>query len=321
MKDTDIPVGVLNQRLIESLSRGETKIAQEGTTDVTRTGFMEESIAYQVLPPEKGMDSDLVPDLDERLRFIAEKEPEGPPAKWVGLRTVPEGEYMTGSRYWVPVARVRTKRLVKDLDELRTYRKVDLRKVLSKKGLNEGMKAIDAAFFKEARSIAMDSAGPGEAHNETGKIQYETYTDGLTRDTFVEASKMLPRAVGDRDSFALKNYVAVMNDITARDFLKQKPTDIGDKLSETMWQKGLTISEFLGIKTIFTLKRSIVQDNEVFFFAAPEFLGQAKYLQDWTTYVETKEKFVSINSLWLGGFAFGNVAGVCLAKFNQPAES
>lgn len=316
MKDQTIPVAVRNSRIVEALERGETEKVAQATTDYTRTGFMEESVAFQVLPPEKATDGELDRALDERLQFIIEREPEGPPARWVPFRTVPEGEYMVGSRYIVPVARIQTARLVKDIDELRTYRQ-DLRKILTDKGLKEGLRTIDSAFFSESRAIAMDSGGPGLPHNETGKIQYEVYTGGLDRDNFAEATKMLPRAVGDRDQFALKNYVAVMNDVTARDILKLKRDHVGGDLSEELFRKGLVIDEWMGIKCVFTLKRSIVQDNEVFFFAAPEFLGKCKYLTDWTTYMEKKATFVSIFSQWLGGFAFGNVAGIALAKFNH----
>jgi hypothetical protein len=54
----------------------------------------------------------------------------------------------------------------------------------------------------------------------------------------------------------------------------------------------------------------------VFFFAAPEFLGKAYYLTDWTMYMKKEAYFIEMFSAWLGGFAIGNIAGVCMADLD-----
>jgi hypothetical protein len=307
----------MNAKILEHLDRGEVKKAQDAATDYTRTQIREESFAFKILPPEKATDDMLDRSLDDkRLQIIWEIEPDSPGAKWVPLQTVPEGEYIQGSRYIIPFARVLTPKFVKDIDELRTTRQ-DIRKILTDNSIKDALAEIDKKFIETVNTIVLDAPAAGAPNNVTGKIQWIDLTDPLNRESFAEAKKMLPRG-NSEGKFRLRNYVALMNDVTAQDWLKLDRNAVGGDLSEEMFRNGLTIDNFLGVKTIFTIKDDLVPDNYVYFFAAPEFLGKCFYLSDWTMYMKKEAFFIEMFSYWLGGFAFGNVAGMALARFNQP---
>ena len=312
----NVPTPVMNAKILEHLDRGEVKKAQDAATDYTRIQIREESFAFKILPPEKATDDMLDRSLDDkRLQIIWEIEPDSPGAKWVPLQTVPDGEYIQGSRYIIPFARVLTPKFVKDIDELRTTRQ-DIRKILTDNSIKDALAEIDAKFIATVNSIVFDAPAAGSANNVTGKVQWIDLTDPLNRSSFAEAKKMLPRGNSD-GRFRLRNYVALMNDVTAQDWLKLDRNAVGGDLSEEMFRNGLTIDNFLGVKTIFTIKDDLVPDNYVYFFAAPEFLGKCFYLSDWTMYMKKEAYFIEMFSYWLGGFAFGNVAGMALARFNQ----
>ena len=315
MADTqNIPIPVMNSKIMESLDRDITKTAQDSATDYTRINIREESFMFKILPPEKATDDMLDRALDERLQIIWEIEPDSPGAKWVPLQTIPDGEYIQGSRYVIPFARVLTPKFVKDIDELRTTRQ-DIRKILTDNSIKDALAEIDNKGITTVNSIVMDAPAAGAANNVTGKVQWMDFTDGLTPQSFAEAKKMLPR--GNTDcKFRARNYICLMNDITAQDWLKLKYTDIGDTATE-FFNNGLTTDTFQGIKAIFTIKADLVPDNYVYFFAAPEFLGKCFYLTDWTMYMKKEAYFIEMFSYWLGGFAFGNVAGMAVARFNQ----
>lgn len=320
MSTQNISTAAMNSRILDSLDRDPSvKEAQAAATDYTRTGIREESFAFKILPPEKATDDMLDRSLDERLQIIWELEPDSPGAKWVPLQTVPDGEYITGSRYVIPFARVLTPKFVKDIDELRTTRQ-DIRKIMTDNSIKDGLSEIDSKFIETVNSIVFDTNGSNEANNLTGKVQFMDFTDGLNRDTFVEAKKMLPRG-NAQGKFRLRNYMCLMNDVTAQDWLKLDRTEVGGDLSQDMFKNGLTTDTFFGVKSIFTIKSDLVPDNYVYFFAAPEFLGKAFYLTDWTMYMKKEAYFIEMFSYWLGGFAFGNVAGVALARFNQNTVS
>lgn len=318
-KTQNISTPVMNAKIMDSLDRDPlVKQAQEAATDYTRTGIREESFAFKIQPPEKATDDMLDRSLDERLQIIWEIEPDSPAAKWVPLQTVPDAEYITSSRYIIPFARVLTPKFVKDIDELRTTRQ-DIRKILTDNSIKDALAEIDSKWIGTVNSIVYDCDGDG-VQNKTGKVQLWTTTEGLNRDTFAEAKKLLPRGNG-AGKFRLRNYICLMNDVTAQDWLKLGRDEIGGDLAQEFFKNGLTTDTFLGVKSIFTIKSDLVPDDHVYFFAAPEFLGKCFYLTDWTMYMKKEAYFIEMFSYWLGGFAFGNIAAVALAKFNQPAAS
>lgn len=316
MADTqNVPTPVMNAKILEALDRDNVKMAQDAATDYTRTGIREESFAFKIQVPEKATDDMLDRALDERLQIIWELEPDSPGAKWVPLQTVPDGEYITGSRYVIPFARVLTPKFVKDIDELRTTRQ-DIRKILTDNSIKDALAEIDSKWISTVNSIVFDAPAAGEANNVTGKVQWVDFTDGLSRESFAEAKKLLPRG-NAAGKFRLRNYICLMNDVTAQDWLKLDRNEVGGDLAEEFFKNGLTTDTFLGVKAIFTIKSDLVPDNYVYFFAAPEFLGKCFYLTDWTMYMKKEAYFIEMFSYWLGGFAFGNVAGMALARFNQ----
>ena len=317
MDTQNVPVSVINARILEHLDRDEVKKAQDAATDYTRMQVREESFAFKILPPEKATDDMLDIDIDERLRIIWEKEPDNPPSKWVPLQTVPDGEYITGSRYIIPFARVLTPKFVKDIDELRTYR-LDIRKILTDNSIKDALAEIDKKFIDTVNSIVRDTVGgvAGAPQRETRKVQWIDVTDPLNRQSFAEAKKMLPRGNAN-GKFRLRNYIALMNDVTAQDWLKLDRLAVGGDLAQDFFKNGLTTDTFFGVKAIFTIKDNLVPDNYVYFFAAPEFLGKCFYLTDWTMFMKKEAYFIEMFSYWLGGFAFGNIAGAALCRFNQ----
>ena len=319
MNTQNIPL--LNASVLDALDAGTgeglNKVAQVAS-DYTRTQIREDSFAFKILPPEKIDNSRLRRDLTEDLGVIENIEPDSPGAKWVPLETVPDGEYITGSRYLIPFARVLTRKMTKDIDELRTY-DYDIRKILTDNSIKDGLAKIDEKFIQTVNSIVFNCNAEGR-NNITHKIQLWDTTERLNRESWTEASKMLPRPNPD-GKFVCRNYIALMNDVTARDVLKLNRNEVGGDLAQKNWVEGLTTDTIEGIKIITTIKSNIVPENYVYFFAEPSFLGHCYYLTDWTMFLKKEAFFIEFFSYWLGGFGFGNVAGMALARFNQPEGS
>ena len=322
----EVPVSVMNQRILESLDRGEVKKAQSASTSFTRTQIREGSFAFQIIPPEQATDDQLVPSLNhDKPQIYEELEPDSPGARWVPFQTVPEGEYIFGSRYIVPLARVITPKFEKDIDELRTY-KTDLRKVLTDNSIKDGLKEIDGKFMGLCQDIVSNDGadtpvvdGAGVTQEITGKVQWEATAQELNRVTLANAKKLLLKGstfTGMEDKFVLRNYVALLNDVTAQDILKFHRDEAGGDLSEEMLKNGLVLDKIMGMKTIYTIKRSLVPDNTIYFFPSPEFIGKCYHMTDWTMYMKKEAFNLEMFSYWLGGMAIGNVAGVARYDFN-----
>jgi len=316
-------IKLLNSNILDSLRRDSddvfVKKAQAAATDYTRINIRENSFAFKILPPEKATPEMLKYDLSDNLGIVWEIEPDSPGAKWVGLETIPDGEYITASKYLIPFARVLTPNFKCDVAKLLTTHQ-DVRKILTDNSIKDGLAAIDVKFIYTVNSIVFDADGQNEPNHLTGKVQWRDFEDPLSRETFAEASKMLP--AGNEDGkYVARNYCCLMNDCTAREILKLKRNEVGGDLAEEYFRNGLTTSELMGIKTLFTIKNNLIPENWVYFFAEPSYLGKCFYLDDWTMYMKKEAFFIEMFSYWFGGFAFGNVAGMALARFHQKKSN
>jgi len=310
-----------DQALRKMLEKGASadleKVAQTAN-DVTRTQIREGSFANKILPPEKIGNERLTKTMTEDLIVIDDLEPDSPGAKYVPFETVPEGEIITGSRYITPMARIATPMFTKDIDLLRTY-DYPIRKMLTDNSIKDGMATHDRKFIETVNSIVSHTVDgkEGNKHPVTGKVQWRDFPE-FTRTAFVEATKMLP-AGNDNDKFIARNYVMLAHENTLRDVLKFGRDVIGGDLSQEHWKNGLTETTIMGIKAISTIKRSLVPEGYIYFFAEPTFLGHNYTLTDWTMYLEKQAYFIKWFSYWLGGFSFGNIAGMAVARFGSAA--
>ena len=318
MDTQNVPTSVMNAQILQELTRdGDAgiKMAQSAATNYTRIQIREDSFAFKILPPEKATDDMLDRDLTENLGMIWEKEPDSPPAKWVPLQTVPDGEYIKGSRYRIPFARIVTPKFTKDIDELRTTRQ-DIRKILTDNSIKDGLAEIDSKFMATVNSIVFNAEGPNKANYVTDKVQWREFAGALDRNTFADALTMLPKGTKEGKS-RLRNYCALMNEVTATQILKLNRNAVGGDKSQDFFLNGLTTDTIMGVKCLFTIKDDLVPDNYVYFFAEPSFLGKAFYLQDWTMFMKKEAFFIEMFSYWLGGMAIGNVAACAVAVFKS----
>lgn len=321
MKNIDaveIPVAVRNRQIMDFIDRGEYDKVAQVNADFTRIQIREGSFTHDILPtaPAPRIDKDIT----ERLRVIESLEPDSAGAKWVPLQKVPEGEYMFGQNYEIPMARLLTRKVQKDVQELRNY-DYDLRRVFSENGIKDAEYEYDRQFVETINRIVLDTnngfGNPG-LQVETGKSQYEAFSGGLTKENWVQAGKMLLRASQTipGNKFVLRNHVALMNELTARDWMLLDTYEIGDANVAGHFRSGLSEDSPFGMKVITTIKQDLVPENVVYFFAEPQYMGKGYYLQDWETYVKKEGHYVESYSSWYGGFAIGNIAAVARADFD-----
>ena len=297
-----------------------TKAAQ-AASDVTRIQIREGSFADKILPPEKIGNERLTVGMTEDLFVIDNIEPDSPGAKYVPFDTTPDSEIITGSRYMTPLARIVTPKFTKDLDTLRTYQ-YNIRQMLTDNSIKDGQATHDRKFIETVDSVVKNTEDgkAGTANSVTGKVQWMDFEEPLNRETFTEATKMLPRG-NKNGKFVARNYCCLLHENTFRDVLKLGRDAIGGDLAQEHWKDGLTETSLMGIKAITTIKNNLVPEGTVYFFAEPTFLGHCYYLTDWTMFLEKQAYWINWFSYWLGGFSFGNIAGMAKARFGVTTSS
>lgn len=314
---------IIDAQLRDIIANGDDsamkKVAQ-AANDVTRTQIREGSFANKILPPENIGNERLAKTMTEDLIVIDDLEPDSPGAKYVPFETVPDGEIITGSKYITPMARIVTPKFTKDIDQLRTY-DYPIRKILTDNSIKDGMATHDRKFIDTVNSIVFNTQdGEGTVHPVTGKIQWMDFGGDqvLDRKTFAEATKMLPRG-NKNGKFVARNYIMLSHENTLRDILKLGRDEIGGDLAEENFKNGLTSATIMGIKCITTIKNQLVPEGYVYFFGEPSFLGHNYVLTDWTMYLNKEAYFIEWFSYWLGGFSFGNIAAMAVARFGEAA--
>lgn len=297
-----------NQVLLDYLTTpGMEKRAVDAVHDFTRLKIREEGFYRKILPqiPISDEDLDLAVDTDKPMKIV-EKEPDNPPAITVPFASLPMNMYIYGPRYRVLFERILSPRFTKDINELRTYR-MDIRQVLSDNAIKDMLAAEDGAFL-----TAVDTAlvGPNVVVPTSNEVQWATIPGGLTRTNVVESMKILRRTPSN-----LPVNTVLVNHVSVYDILKWGRDEMGGDLSQDMLRNGWGELEFLNARWLVTIKRNLVPDNTVYYFAEPKFVGKSFLLEDITMYIESKAYFIEFFAYETIGGAIGNTNSLARVDF------
>jgi len=211
---------------------------------------------------------------------------------------------------------ITTPEFTKDVNELRTYR-MDLRKVITDNALRDIQLEEDAAFISAVNGIVGNAGSTGAAgfqqHTAFTKTGGSTAGTQISREDYVKVLSLL-------EDQNLNNGVVLMNRKTAKTFLTFDRSEIGGDLSQTLFTDGLSglqEAKIFGVKHLFTIKKDLVPDDQIFIFAEPDYLGRFYTLQEPTMYVEKKKDVLRFSARETLSVAFANLGGVAKVTFNN----
>jgi hypothetical protein len=328
--NTNIPAKLINDKFMEKIASNDLNKAAEVATDFTRLTLREEGLLRKILPPQTitAAELDKQLDTDEPVKIV-DKEVSQPLSMSVGFATLPKNRIMKGDRYRVDFARILSPSYFQDVRRLEQY-DYDIRNVFKENAIKDHMTAEDVPFFQTVDAIVGNNGNNVSA--VTGKVQYYDFTNtaknplgistGWTREALVESTKILSKgftpagaALGaEQTPIRLNTDLIVMNVNTGREYLKFQHVNIGD-LSTELFKGGLSATTLLGHKHLFTMKDDIVKDGEVYYFAAPQFLGKFYELEQPTMFVDRRAFMVEFFIYSSIGASIGNPFGVAKAKF------
>lgn len=328
--NTNIPAKLINDKFMEKIASNDLNKAAEVATDFTRLTLREEGLLRKILPPQTitAAELDKQLDTDEPVKIV-DKEVSQPLSMSVGFATLPKNRIMKGDRYRVDFARILSPSYFQDVRRLEQY-DYDIRNVFKENAIKDHMTAEDVPFFQTVDAIVGSTGNAASA--VTGKVQYYDFTNtsrnplgvstGWTREALVESTKILSKGfspgggtLGENQTpIRLNTDLIVMNANTGREYLKFQHTNVGD-LSTELFKGGLSVTNLLGHKHLFTMKDDIIKDGEVYYFAAPQFLGKFYELEQPTMFVDRRAFMVEFFIYSSIGASIGNPFGVAKAKF------
>ena len=202
--------------------------------------------------------------------------------------------------------RIVTPRFVKDIDELRTWQ-MDIRQVLSDNAIKDMLAEEDSKFLTAVNSALV---GADQTVPTSGVIQHETIFGGITRDTLQEAFKIMPKTPSH-----LEVNTVLVNNVTIREIMKFGRDEIGGDLSQELLTNGFSEANFMNAKFIITIKRDLVADDRMYFFADPRFIGKSYVLEDTTMHVKREAYMIEFFAYETLGGSIGHTGGLAIADF------
>lgn len=302
---------VVNNTFLDQLMSKDaslTKNAQTAVDEFTRKKMREDGFWRKIITPVQVSNSDLTRQVDtDKNVIVIDMEPDSPGAISIPYGTLPSNRYIRGRRYRVMFDRIVTPRFTKDVDELRNYT-MDIRQVLSDNAIKDMLAEEDGKAIRVVNSllIAQDATVP-----ETGTKQWVKISGGLSRINWQEGLKVLPSTPSH-----LETKTVLINNVTVKDLQKWGRGEMGGDLAEEIARTGFAQREFFGTNMIVTIKRNLVPDGTVFYFADEKYLGKFFVLEDTTMAIDKKFYLIEFFAYESIGGAIANVAGVGRVDFD-----
>lgn len=311
-------VPAFNDTFVDMIKAGQTKEASVSANSFTRNKLREESFAEKIITPIDISNDELDKAEDpELLVKWNDREPDQAPAYIVPLGTAPDGYEFYGDRYPSYFTRVMTQMFHKEIDKLRGFQ-YDIRKIILENSTKDLATAVDG-YFMDAVNAVIGTVNTANPLNGLNLPQNVEISGGITRENVAEAFKVIQRlrvpfGPSQPDGGESKG-VMLMNNVTAMEFVKMGPSEVGWDVGQDTWVNGLPTKSLCGVKPIYTLKRELVPDNVIYLFSSEEFLGKYYRLQPLTCFMETKAYFLSFMQYMNISLSIGNVKGVCKITF------
>ena len=305
---TQQEVQLLNETLFEQLDTpGMQKQAIDAVNDFTRTKMREDGFYRRIMPPLTITNDELDRQVDtDKPVKVVDKEPDSPAAVSLPFATLPINFYIRGPRYRVMFDRIVSPRAVKDVDELRTY-VIDIRQVLSDNMIKDMLAEEDGKFITAFNAVLPTADATVAMSNE---VQYETISGGITRETLVDALKVMPRTPS---RFEVET--CLVNNITIKELLKFGRDEMGGDFSQDIIKNGWAETNFLNCRWIVTIKRNLVPTDSLFMFASPKFIGKNYELEPTTMYIRREAYMLEYFAYQTSGGSFGHTNGLARVDF------
>jgi hypothetical protein len=305
----DISTRAINANFLDQFTGSPEMIKQAADTvsEFTRVKMREDGFWRKILPPLAISNDELdrQVDTDKPVRVV-DKEPNSPAAASIPFGTLPFNEYILGPRYRVMFDRIVTPRFTKDVDELRTY-VMDIRQVLSDNAIKDMLAEEDGKAIATINSLLL---GQDSVIPLTGVAQWVKITGGITRETWADAMKVLPRT-----PMHLEVSTVLINNVTIKDVYKWGRDEIGGDLAEEILQNGFAERNLMGCRILITIKTDLVEENTIYLFSEPMKLGKFFTLEDTTMYIDRKAYMLEFFAYETLGSAIGNIAAIGRVDF------
>lgn len=291
-----------NRNFVAAASDPRTvKMAAEMGEKVTRYRLREEGFMRKFLPPTDVQDSDLaINEWDDSPRVVREMEEDAPAAITVSYGGTPVDVYITPRRYSITGSLILSPRVNVLKQKLRTYQ-YDVKKVWADNIVKDTMIQEDAAGIEAL--IAALLGADSTMYGPNGIAQWRTLNGGISRSSIVEGNKTLLRG-----NVVVPCESALCTVTTLMDFMKWGRDEAGGDIAMDQLKNGWTNMKMFGLNWYGTIKRALVPDSTVYYFAPSKFLGVSLMFDPMKMYIDEKYGKFQFHTSHEIGTVFANTA-------------
>lgn len=319
---TDLSFQEYNQRFLEKISSvaGQAEL-QEAGRQYVKVELLESAFNRAIIPQEPITTADCQRNVnDNSLYLIRDVEPQ---ATAVGVDNLgePDGSYVAGTRYIIPIVNFSTKRFQITVEDLRAYQ-YKITKRIEDKSVPVIEKLEDRFFMKLVAAAVGTSGGSGKFVNQYADFA-TTYTNlVMAQNDIVKLKNTLAGGVpGTAAVDLLKKEVATI--LMSQESFEYAVTlpSAGDDFGKDRVLNGITSDTLYGTKITRTIKTDLVPQGAMFAFTSPDFLGHNFALGDPSFEIKANFGLIEWQTKESIGVGIGNrlsVAVLVLAGTKDP---
>lgn len=263
-----------NDAFLEKLAtvEGQSQLSEAGRQYV-KTELQEAAFTRAIIPQEPITVADCQRNVnDNSLYLIRDIEPDAA-AVAVDNLGEPDGQYVKGERYIIPVVNFVTKRFQITVEDLRAYQ-YKITKRIEDKSVPI-LEKLEDKFFLRLIGAAVAVAGAGSSK---GVDSVGTTALTLHQSDFVKIKNTLASGINGSDA-KRKEVACILMCQEAFETAVILP-GAGDDFGKDRVQHGITSDTLYGTKIIKTIKSDILPVGHLWAFTTPDFLGHNFALGD-----------------------------------------
>lgn len=304
-----------NNNFLDNLSGNDpvrVKEAADAASLVTKLRLRERAYLPKIIPPES-VTNDMLTRAVETIQpmIVVDLECDVP-----GSTTIPFNHngamevLMQNSRYPVYINRLQSPTMHKDVGELRTST-LDIRQIF----MDAIVKNLSA--FMDYRFMEVNNAilGPQDTYIPFAQnTLFRSMPGTITREAIVDVLNIVPK---NGVVFGLETSTLLINQVTAKTFMKYGREETGGDHSQDVFLNGLSEINLFGKTWIVTIKRDLVPDGRIYCYTDPDYIGKNYVLTDTTVTVKQEKFFIQFDCIMEQGATIGNILGLGAAQFTN----
>lgn len=300
--DSSVTARAVNSLFVQKMDDKTwgSKMAEAGSAYI-REILRETSFARKIQPPEQVSRGDLQRSTQhEGATKIVDVEP-GSRAFPINWRSQAPGRWISARRVEFNFFTITTERYEKTEQELMTY-EMPITKIIEQNAVKDIQSVEDDRWIQSAEAAVAAS----------GLQQIKGSANALTKRDLANGFKMLDSNRQRVDTILMTT--SLFDDILGLEF-----TDLGDKMASEIIVNGYAYNNLLGHKLVTTIKDDIVPNNEVWFFAPPDFLGKFFILNNPKFWIDKEANLVRFQAWEDIALGIKNVKAVSVLRLNNAA--